>query len=461
MPSSHISVTSQLVVHPSNPGAATHPPLRLSASDLPMLSCHYIQKGVLLPLPPPSLIPSLPSLFRRALSSVLSLFPPLASRLSSSHHMILPSSAGVPLVFASAPSVSSLSLADPVSVPSTLLNDLFLLDRVVSYHGHALPLLAVKVTVIVDGIFVGISANHAVVDGTSFWHFFNSFASVARTEATTVKILPDFSRDGSPFDTAAVLSFPAGGPAVSFSQDEPIRERIFHFSRESILKLKELTNKDSPSCGNWTIANNSEIMGKQSNDKINVKIRSSVEISSFQSLCALMWQSVTRARKLSSEKTTTFRMAVNCRHRVEPKMDPFYFGNAIQSTATVAKVGEVLSNSLGWSAGLLHDNVVKHGNGRVRQRIAEWEADPRVFPLGNFDGASMTMGSSPRFPMYNNDFGWGKPVAVRSGAANKFDGKMSAFPGREGDGSVDLEVVLCCDAMDRMEADAEFMQYCS
>ncbi|WZZ12085.1 hypothetical protein YC2023_105174 [Brassica napus] len=31
----------------------------------------------------------------------------------------------------------------------------------------------------------------------------------------------------------------------------------------------------------------------------------------------------------------------------------------------------------------------------------------------------------------HRDFGWGKPLAVRSGGANKFDGKISAFPGKE------------------------------
>jgi len=71
------------------------------------------------------------------------------------------------------------------------------------------------------------------------------------------------------------------------------------------------------------------------------------------------------------------------------------------------------------------------------------------------------MGSSPRFPMYDNDFGWGKPLAVRSGGANKFDGKISAFPGREGNGSVDLEVVLAPETMTGIENDAEFMQYVS
>ncbi|GKA83663.1 uncharacterized acetyltransferase-like protein [Tanacetum coccineum] len=43
--------------------------------------------------------------------------------------------------------------------------------------------------------------------------------------------------------------------------------------------------------------------------------------------------------------------------------------------------------------------------------------------------------------------------------ANKFDGKISAFPGREGGGSVDLEVVLSPETMAELELDAEFMQY--
>ncbi|MCI95782.1 putative acetyltransferase, partial [Trifolium medium] len=44
------------------------------------------------------------------------------------------------------------------------------------------------------------------------------------------------------------------------------------------------------------------------------------------------------------------------------------------------------------------------------------------------------MGSSHRFPMH-----WGRPLALRSGRANKFDEKMSVFPRRKGGGDVDLE----------------------
>lgn len=338
--------------------------------------------------------------------------------------------------------------------------------------------MAVQVTELADGVFIGCAVNHAVTDGTSFWNFFNTFAGVSRG-AEKISKVPDFRRE-SVLISKAVLQLPEGGPKVTFNVDEPLRERIFSFSRAAIQKLKARTNNQKW-MGNREV-NAVELMGKQTNDPyqqengkvtsilenwlknaVNSKpqVAETVEISSFQSLCALLWRGVTRARKLPASKTTTFRMAVNCRHRLEPKLEAYYFGNAIQSSPTYAAAGDVVSRDLRWCAEQLNKNLKAHDDATVRQFVEDWESNPRCFPLGNFDGASLTMGSSPRFPMYDNDFGWGRPVAIRSGRANKFDGKISAFPGREGSGSVDLEVVLAPETMAGLESDSEFMTYAS
>lgn len=59
--------------------------------------------------------------------------------------------------------------------------------------------------------------------------------------------------------------------------------------------------------------------------------------------------------------------------------------------------------------------------------------------------------------MYGNEFGLGKGLAVLSGYANKFDGKVTLYEGREGGGSMDLEVCMLPENMDRFERDEEFM----
>ncbi|XP_051130449.1 BAHD acyltransferase DCR-like [Andrographis paniculata] len=470
MPSSSVVIVSKSTVRCHRSAAAET--LRLSVSDLPMLSCQYIQKGVLLP-PPPLSSEDLLSLLRISLSKTLSHFPALAGRLRTDADgcvYIVCDDSGVDFYHAKAAHLSATALLPEKDrdIPAAYRR-FFQCDKMLSYSGHEKPLVAVQVTELNDAVFVGCSVNHAVVDGTSFWNFFNTFAEMARGVKRISKS-PNFRRDTA-FDSPAVLVFPPGGPSATFSGEEPLREKIFHFSREAVLKLKLRANSPTRKPKPYP---DYETVGKRSNDgwgnnrsKTYGEVTSvtekhpTVEISSFQSLSAHLWRSVTRARDLKPGKTTTFRMAVNCRSRLLPRLEPTYFGNAIQSIPTTAAAGELLSNGLSWSAALLHTNVAAHGDATVRRGVKVWESEPRLFPLGNFDGAMLTMGSSPRFPMYDNDFGWGRPIAVRSGGANKFDGKISAFPGAEGNGSVDLEVVLSPETMAGLENDLEFMEYVS
>ncbi|KAK7287475.1 hypothetical protein RIF29_00755 [Crotalaria pallida] len=471
MPSSFTTLISKCTVYPDQ--KSTLKPLKLSVSDLPMLSCHYIQKGVLLTAPPYSFDHLILSL-KHSLSAALSLFPPLAGRFSTDPHghvYIFSNDAGVDFIHAKAKHLTTTTLLneEPLIDVHPCFKELFAYDMTISYSGHHYPLAAVQVTELADAVFIGCTVNHAVTDGTSFWHFFNTFAAICKAGSGGKKIFrsPDFTRD-TVFNSTAVLPIPDGGPTVTFAADEPLRERIFHFSRESIQNLKKKANNhfnsNDNSNGNGNgFSDSIEVIGKQANDSwkpINGNGNGKItEISSFQSLSAQLWRSVTRVRKLDPSKTSTFRMAVNCRHRLNPKMDPLYFGNAIQSIPTVAYVGDIISRDLRYCAELLNRNVVAHDDATVRRGVEDWEKAPRLFPLGNFDGAMITMGSSPRFPMYDNDFGWGLPLAIRSGKANKFDGKISAFPGREGNGSVDLEVVLAPETMVGLENDIEFMQY--
>ncbi|KAL1348338.1 hypothetical protein HN51_024340 [Arachis hypogaea] len=476
MPSSAPTLVSKCTIFPDQKSSLSK--LKLSVSDLPMLSCHYIQKGCLFTQPTSLSSNQLIPLLKSALSRTLSLFPPLAGRLTTDSHgyvYISCNDAGVHFLHAAAPALNVLDLLSPLDVHKSF-REFFTFDRKVSYSGHYSPIMAVQVTELADGFFIGISVNHAVTDGTSFWNFFNTFAQECRGASKSIRNVPDFRRD-SVLISDAVLRLPEGGPKVTFNADAPIRERIFSFSREAIQKLKARANNRK-----WTEGVNSvELLRKKSNDNLlqkdngNGKVTTllenwfksaaetetvtTVEISSFQSVCALLWRAVTRARKLPASKTTTFRMAVNCRHRLEPKLEPFYFGNAIQSIPTFATAADVLSHDLRWCAEQLNKNVRAHNDATVRQFVKDWESNPRCFPLGNPDGASITMGSSPRFPMYDNDFGWGRPLAVRSGGANKFDGKISAFPGRDGSGTVDLEVVLAPETMAGLESDPEFMMY--
>ena len=65
--------------------------------------------------------------------------------------------------------------------------------------------------------------------------------------------------------------------------------------------------------------------------------------------------------------------------------------------------------------------------------------------------------SSPTFPIYENNFGFERPMCARSGGGNKYDGKITLYPGKEGGGSVDMEICRWSFAMKMLNYDAQFL----
>ncbi|KAK4599360.1 hypothetical protein RGQ29_009433 [Quercus rubra] len=397
-------------------------PMYLSPWDLAMLSANYIQKGLLFTKPPTAnadedFIKSLLDRLKYSLSVTLVHFYPLAGRLVTQKNENPPSSLifvdcsnspGAKFIYADLDMTIS-DILSPIDVPS-IVQSFFDHDRAVNYDE------------LKDGIFIGCSMNHCLGDGTSYWHFFNTWSEIFQAQGNNISITrPPIHRRWFPDGVSPIINLP-------FShQDE---ERMFHFSSESIAKLKAKANAES----------------------------NTNKISSFQSLSALVWRCITRARCLPHDQITHCRLATNNRSRMEPSLSDDYFGNSIYVVGGVTTAGELLEHNLGWAAWNLHEAVVNHTDKVVRDWVDTWLQSPIVFqPARLFDPYSVMMGSSPRFNMYGNEFGMGKAVALRSGYANKFDGKVSSYPGYEGGGSIDLEVCLPPDSMSSLESDKEFM----
>lgn len=410
--------------------------IKLSIFDLQLLYCHYIQRGLIYSLMPKHDFGSAVELLKKSLSEVLVFFYPLAGRLTTLADGVIYvdcNDAGIEFIEASA---DGLSVAELITtdVPP-VVKQLFALNGALNLEGHSLPFLAVQVTKLRDGLSVGCTLNHAIADGASFWHFFNSWSQLCKLGIPIVSPLPLHDRSNiSPDDSTIRLNLDPAG-AIPRVCPPLLRVKIFHFKRETIEALKDRANRQASKDGGVV----------------------RVPVSSFQALCGHVWQAVTRARHLAPHEHTTFRVAVNCRSRLVPPLAPFYFGNAAQSIYSTATAGEILSGDVSFPAGLLHDIIDGHRDGAIRGSLRRWEEEPIVYRMDKFEKSCVVMGSSPRFGMYNNDFGWGEPVAVRSGGSFNFDGKVWAHPGKEGGGSVDLEICLYPDFMHALEEDTFFI----
>ncbi|CAK8568299.1 unnamed protein product [Lathyrus sativus] len=447
MNTSSVKLVSEWFIKPYPPIHDSNQICYLSPWDISMLSANYIQKGLLFKKPTSSLnqpdfIENLLIKLKHSLSLTLFHFYPLSGRLVTKKTQDPPSytvfvdcknSPGAKFIHATL-DITIDDILSPIDVPP-IVQSFFDHHKAVNHDGHTMSLLSVQVTELLDGVFIACSMNHSLGDGTAYWNFFNIFSEI-------------FQNDGSvdvPISHQPIHNkwFPEGyGPIINLPfkhHDEfihrcetPIlRERIFHFSAESISKLKAKANKESKT----------------------------TKISSFQSLSALVWRSITRARQLQHDQTTTCKLATNNRTRMEPPLPKEYFGNSIHAVSTeITTVKDLLENDLGWAAWKVHLAVANHDDRAVRGLVKKWIESPIVYRLDLlFDANSVQMGSSPRFNMYGNEFGMGKALAVRSGYANKFDGKITSCPGREGGGSIDLEVCLSPDNMMALESDEEFM----
>ncbi|XP_058095636.1 uncharacterized acetyltransferase At3g50280-like [Magnolia sinica] len=424
----------------------------LTPWDVALLSVRYIQKGLLFNRSHLSdsqeeeSITVIIDRLKHSLSHVLAHFSPLAGRLvfendgsSSSHVFIDCNEAGAEFIHAVA-DISVAHLLSPIDV-HPIVESFFPLTGAVNCDGISLPLLAVQLTELTDGFFLGCSFNHVVGDGSSFWHFLNSWSEICRSNISAeneslINISsPPVVQRWSPSEKPRPVYLPFSRPDEFIKRVSLplLRDRFFHFTPQSIARLKTKANEECKT------------------DRI----------SSFQALSAHVWRSVVRARNLPADQSTSCRFSVDNRSRLKPPLSRDYLGNCIQGIRATTTAGELLAHDLGWAAWLVHRCVAEHSHDVARSTYDAWSREQFFYNLSRPNNCDIQVGSSPRFNVYGVDFGWGRAVAVRCGWDNKLDGKVTAFPGTEGGGSMDLELCLAPEVMWALETDKEFMDIVS
>ncbi|XP_078431859.1 uncharacterized protein LOC144703546 [Wolffia australiana] len=410
----------------------------LSPWDLSLLSFQYIQYGHLFSFPSGAPTEAIVEGLTSSLSIALSHFRPLAGRLAIDKHehgggisvYIDCDDRGAAFRLAAADGVHVADVeARSKDVPA-FVSELFPCNGAINYDGVSLHLVAVQLTKLEDGVFLGCSFNHVVGDGAAFWNFCNAWAEISRSPTSRLRlcsepVLERWFPDGC--RPPIRLPFAHEDELVERYSPSPRRDKFFHFSAAAVARLKAEANEE---------------LGTD-------------KISSLQALTATMWRCVTRARRIPENETVQFGLVADDRQRLSPPLSGGYFGNSISPIIASATAGELLSRGMGWAAGKIYEAVNGHSDEAIREDGKKWMEAPVVYPYSSMETFCAFVASSPRFDKYGCNFGWGKAVAVRSGNSEKHVGSILAYPGREGGGSIDLEVSLSPDVMAVLELDAE------
>ncbi|XWS45244.1 hypothetical protein CRYUN_Cryun15aG0119700 [Craigia yunnanensis] len=134
-------------------------------------------------------------------------------------------------------------------------------------------------------------------------------------------------------------------------------------------------------------------------------------------------------QKIDPNEETSYYLGIGARPRLH-KLPEQYFGNAVKNGTITMKVKELQEQRVG--------DIAREMNRMIATQTEE------------------EFKNSPRFNVYGNDFGWGRPIAVRNGSTNKLEGKLTLFCGSE-EGSIDIVACLLPETLDAMANDQEFM----
>ncbi|KAJ6327507.1 hypothetical protein OIU78_014388 [Salix suchowensis] len=186
----------------------------------------------------------------------------------------------------------------------------------------------------------------------------------------------------------------------------------------------------------------------------------STSISSLQSLLAHIWRATTRTRLVEHDKETNLLLLIGLRTRLQPPLPGSYCGNAVVTGIVTLRTGEILEHGLGFVALEINKVVSSYTKNKLKDALESSLKNPGPLTMAGIAfNKSLAISSSPRHNVYGPDFGWGRAVAVRSGSANKFDGKVTLFPGLE-EGSMDIELSVLPETLKALENDLEFHGCC-
>jgi shikimate O-hydroxycinnamoyltransferase len=247
------------------------------------------------------------------------------------------------------------------------------------------------------GVALGMTLHHVAVDAISAFNFFQAFSAFSRDVdgASAAALQQPFHdrtllRARSPpvvHPDALTVFCPRLAPSDHAPPGAVVNE-IFVFSKDQVAALKRAcTSGDGGG-----------------------------RVSIFCAFSAHVWRCLCAARRLPLDDTTRLTFPANVRRSVKPPLPDSYFGNGIVMLGTAGKVGEITgSEQLAAVAARIRDVIDRMDDELVHSVIdyMHMAGSQTAFPAGSMPETELRVVSWRGMPVFDADFGWGKPLVVQ------------------------------------------------
>ena len=366
---------------------------------------------------------------KKSLSQALTLYYPLAGRYIDDAFVDC-NDAGIP--YSEARVAAETKLTDVLNNPVPRE-----LNKLIPFEQDEIgePLLGVQINAFAcGGIAIGVCISHGVADALSSLMFTRSWMAIARGEHGAVPP-PEFvsaglfpPKDMRGYDTSFVIV-----------KKDTVQSKRFVFGSPQIEALRTKYSQD----------------GRRP--------------SRVEALSAFIWSRFAAAARATIELKTTasgqfplviISHVVNIRPKFDPPLPEHSFGNLFRSSMTTPLTS---SDELGL-AKQIGDDIRKVDKEAVEsfrmggdEMVDSYKEGAERYAGGEV--VSLVFTSLCRFPLYEADFGLGKPTWVSS-AARCFKNMVGFMDNKAGDG-IEAYVCLKPEDMARFEADEELLAFVS
>ncbi|XP_024045173.1 shikimate O-hydroxycinnamoyltransferase-like [Citrus clementina] len=285
------------------------------------------------------------------------------------------------------------------------------------------PLFSAQVTHFkCGGVCVGAMSHHVLADGIATAFGMNLWSEMARD--VPLSITPLFDR--------AVLET---GIPVS-----PTFHHLEYDLPPSMINSPTHDHQKQETISTATI--------KLSPDQMNtLKGKYSKKYSKFEILAAHIWRCACKARGLSADQLSKLEIPTNGRFKLTPKVPLGYIGNVAFSATPIAFSGEIQSEPLEYTAEIIHNALKRMDDKYLKSALAYLKQQPDLTVIRreahNNSCPNLLMCNLANMPLYDANFGWGRPMFVRMVYPFLHDGVVFILPSPANDGSwfvvVDLE----------------------
>ncbi|KAJ1407943.1 Transferase [Sesbania bispinosa] len=298
-----------------------------------------------------------------------------------------------------------------------------------------LPLLTVQLTRFHgnEGLAIGVAFFHPLSDGLGAIQFINSWAKIARGDTLEPHEMPFLDRTilkfshpllAPRFDHIELKPLPLilGRSDTTVEKNKKVTTALLRLTAEQVEKLKNKANEEAPKQG-------------------------SRPYSKYEAIGAHIWRCASKARELDENQPIVVRFNADIRSRIVPPLPQNYFGNALTQTAASGHVGEITSKPLSYVAQKIREAIKVVKNEYIRSQLDVIRGhdhldNARALFLGQ-EGKNASFFGNPNFhltswmsmPVYEADFGWGKPHYFGLAYVAPHDRALILLS-PEGDGSV-------------------------